>query len=196
MMNIREHRTPEHDIEELLLRRWSPRAMSGEPIAETELMRLFEAARWAPSSYDNQPWRFLYALRDSDAWAAYFDALVESNQSWCRNAAALILIVAGKLYEHNGKPAPTHDFDTGMATENLALQGTAMDLVVHFMVGFDQDKIRRSLGVPDDHAVIAMVAVGRPGRVEDLPEAAREREKPSDRKPLKEIAFQGRFPTT
>lgn len=188
------NRKPEHAVEPLFVRRWSPRAMSGEPIPVAELMRLFEAARWAPSSYNGQPWRFLWARRDTPHWARLFDLLGESNRTWAHRAAALVVVVSRTLFEHNGQPARTHAFDAGAAWENLALQGTAQGLVVHGMQGFDYDRARRELRVPAEFDVQAMIAVGRPGRVEDLTEAQREREKPSPRKPVAEIALEGGFP--
>ena len=187
-------RKPEYPVEPLFVHRWSPRAMSGEPIPVAELMRLFEAARWGPSSYNGQPWRFLWARRDTPPWTKFFGLLVEANRGWAHRAAALIVVVSRRLFEHNGQPARTYSFDAGAAWENLALQGSAMGLVVHGMQGFDYDRARSELRVPDEFDVQAMIAVGRPGRVEDLTEAQREREKPSPRKPVAEIALEGGFP--
>jgi nitroreductase len=193
MIKGSEKRKADYPIDTLLLDRWSPRAMSGEPISEQELFTLFEAARWAPSSYNNQPWRMLYARRDTDQWPLLFDLLVEVNKGWVKNAAALVLFVSKKTFDHNGKPAVTHSFDTGAAWENLALQGALSTLVVHGMQGFDFDRARIDLQIPDDYAVEAMAAIGRPGRVEDLPEAARERETPSDRRPLSQTIMEGKW---
>jgi nitroreductase len=167
--------------------------MSGEPLSEEEMLTLFEAARWAPSTYNEQEWRFLYARRDTPQWQTFFDLLVEGNQAWCKNAAILVLILAHKVFERNGKPNPVHLFDSGCAFENLALQGTAMGLVVHGMQGFDFDKARTALNVPDDYAVAAMFAAGKPGPLTNLPEPLREREKPSGRKPVREIIREGAF---
>lgn len=189
----REHRTPDHAIEPLFLDRWSPRAMSGAAIHEMELLRLFEAARWAPSTYNEQEWRFLYARRDSPHWPAFFGLLVEGNQVWCDRAAVLIVVLSHKVFARNGRPNPVHTFDAGAAFENLALQGTAMGLVVHGMMGFDRDRARTTLGVPDDYDVEAMVAVGHPGDPDELPEPLRAREVPSGRKPVAEIAREGPF---
>src|SRR5690349_3147088 len=97
------YRKPEYDIEPMLLTRWSPRAMSGESIGKDELMPLFEAARWAPSSYNNQPWRFIYAMKGTPHWEPFFNLLVEGNQAWCKNAAVLVIIASGKNFEYNGK---------------------------------------------------------------------------------------------
>jgi nitroreductase len=193
MINALDYRTPEHPIETLFVARWSPRAMSGEPLSEEEIGKLFEAARWAPSTYNEQEWRFLYARRDTPQWPLLFDLLVEGNQAWCKNAAMLCVILAHKVFTKNGKPNPVHLFDSGCAFENLALQGTAMGLVVHGMQGFDYDKARTALNVPDDYAVAAMFAAGKPGDVGVLPEQLRDREKPSDRKPIDEIICEGKF---
>jgi nitroreductase len=186
-------RTPDHPIEPLFLRRWSPRAMSGEPLSDGELLSLFEAARWAPSTYNEQEWRFLYARRDTPHWPTFFDLLNEGNRAWCGRAAVLGVVLSHKVFRRNGKPNPVHTFDAGLAYQNLALQGAAMGLVVHGMQGFDFDRGRRELGVPDDYSVDAMFAVGRPGDVADLPEALREREKPSSRKPVAEFTREGPF---
>ena len=186
-------RNPNHAIEDLLLSRWSPRAMSGEALSQKELMTLFEAARWAPSSYNSQPWRFVYAEKDSEHWSTFFNFLVEFNQSWCKNAAALIVIISKKTFDFNGEFSRTHSFDTGASWENLALQGHAMGLVVHGMSGFDYDAVRTHFNLSDEYAVEAMVAVGKPGDVKRLPEALQEKEEESDRRPIDEIVFNGDF---
>ncbi|HEX8503355.1 MAG TPA: nitroreductase family protein [Pyrinomonadaceae bacterium] len=180
-------------VDELFLDRWSPRAMSGEAVSEEELMTLFEAARWAPSSYNNQPWRLLYARRDTEHWAAFFGLLVEGNQAWAKDAAALVLFVSKETFDFNGKPYPTHSFDTGAAWENLALQATLRGLVTHGMQGFDYERARAELNIPEGFRVEAMVAVGRPGDPAQLPEKLREREAPSGRKPLSETVCEGAF---
>ena len=190
---VDEYRQPDHEIDPIFVHRWSPRAMTGEPISESELMRLFEAARWAPSSYNAQPWRFLYARRDTPHWDLFFALMGEFNQKWTRNAAVLMVVVSRKNFEHNGKPAPTHSFDSGAAWQNLALQASRMGLVAHGMQGFDFDRAREALEVPADYEVEAMIAVGRPGDRDDLPEDLRKREEPSGRKPVSEIAIEGGF---
>jgi nitroreductase len=188
-----DHRHPAHAIEPIFVNRWSPRAMTGEAITDEELHRLLEAARWAPSSYNEQPWRFLYARRGGKHWQTFFDLMIEFNQQWTRNAAVLFVVVSHKSFEKNGKPNPVHAFDAGAAWQNLALQGAKMGLVTHGMAGFDADKARTALRIPEEYHVNAMIAVGRPGRVEDLPEGMREREVPSDRKPIAEFAKEGPF---
>jgi nitroreductase len=191
--NALEFRTADHSIEPLFLKRWSPRAMSGDGLSDEEMFSLFEAARWAPSTYNEQEWRFLYAHRETPQWPAFFDLLAEGNRPWCENAAILVVILAHKVFERNGRPNPVHVFDAGCAFENLALQGAAMGLVVHGMQGFDFDKAREALNVPDDYAVCAMFAAGKPGNEKDLPQPLRERENPSGRKPVNEIICEGPF---
>jgi nitroreductase len=193
MKDALKFRQADHPIEPLFLKRWSPRAMSGEPLTDDEMRSLFEAARWAPSTYNEQEWRFLYARRDTPQWPTFFDLLMEANQTWCAQAALLVVVLAHKVFARNGKPNPVYLFDAGAAFENLALQGAAMGLVVHGMAGFDFDKARATLNVPDDFAVAAMIAIGRSGDVNDLPEPLREREEPSGRKPVAEIICEGPF---
>ncbi len=189
----REHRTADHPIEPIFLDRWSPRAMSGAPVDPSDLLRLFEAARWAPSTYNEQEWLFLYARRETPQWPAFFGLLMEANQVWCVRAGVLIVVLSHKVFGRNGMPNPVHTFDAGAAFENLALQGASMGLVVHGMAGFDRGKARATLRVPDDYEVEAMIAVGHPGDPANLPEAIREREAPSGRKPVAEIAREGPF---
>src|SRR6187402_2128065 len=131
MINALEVRKADHPVESLFVERWSPRAMSGEPLSDGEILTLFEAARWAPSTYNEQEWRFLYARRETPEWQAFFDLLVAANLAWCKNAALLVVVLAHKFLSRTGKPNPVHVYDAGAAWENLALQGTAMGLVVH-----------------------------------------------------------------
>lgn len=188
-----QHRKPDYPIEPIFFRRWSPRAMSGEPLSEQELLTLFEAARWAPSTYNEQEWRFLYARRDTPQWPLFFNLLMEANQLWCRQAAALVVVLARKTFTRNGKPNPVHLFDVGAAWENLALQATAMGLVSHGMAGFDFAKARTDLRVPEHFEVAAMFALGRPGDPDQLPENYREMEVPSQRRPVRESLCEGPF---
>src|SRR5438093_9851555 len=129
MINALDYRKADYPVEKLFVARWSPRAMTGEPFSESEINTLFEAARWAPSTYNEQEWRFLYARRDTPEWPAFFDLLMEANQAWCKNAAVLAVALAHKVFAKNGKPNPVHLFDCGSAWQNLALQATAMGIV-------------------------------------------------------------------
>jgi len=191
-MNIKDFRKPQYEVDDIFINRWSPRAMSAEEIDEATLMSLFEAAHWAPSSNNNQPWRFIYARRNSSHWETFFNLLAESNRIWAKNAAVLIVVISRKTFD-NGKPSITHSYDAGAAWGSLALMGSLQGLVVHGMQGFDYEKAKQALGVPDDYTVEAMIAVGRKGRKEDLPSFLQEREFPSARKSIAEIAFEGHF---
>jgi nitroreductase len=188
-----EKRTAEHTIVNLILNRWSPRAMSGEPISNEELMSLFEAARWAPSSFNNQPWRFMYALHNSEHWDMFFNLLADANKVWCAKAAVLIVIASANNFAYNNKPSRTHSFDAGAAWENFALEGYAQGLVIHAMEGFDYDQAKTVLKIPTDYTVEAMIAVGKPGKTEDLPAQLQQKEQQSDRKKIEEFVFEGIF---
>ena len=191
-MNIQHFRKPENDVHEIFINRWSPRAMSGEEIGEAMLKTLFEAARWAPSSNNNQPWRFIYARRNTPYWNTFFGLMNEGNQIWAKNAAVLIVVISKTTFD-SGKPARTHSYDAGAAWVSLALQGSLKNLVVHGMQGFDYDRAKKELQVPDDYSVEAMIAIGRHGKKEDLPDYQQEREFPSTRKSIAEIAMEGIF---
>jgi nitroreductase len=193
MIKGSEKRTPDHPVDKIFLDRWSPRAMTGEAIPHEAIMSLFEAARWAPSSYNNQPWRILYATRNGAHWQMFLGLLVPGNQVWAKNAAALLLFISKKTFTFNGKPCITHSFDTGAAWENLALQGWLAGYVVHGMQGFDYERARTELSIPDDYHVEAMAAVGRPASPEVLPEQLQAKEGPSDRRKLEETICDGPF---
>ena len=186
-------RQAEHPIQSLILDRWSPRAMTGESIAPEELMRLFEAARWAPSSYNAQPWRALYARRETEHWPTFLGLLVEGNRAWAQHAAALVVFISRRNFDHNEKPNLTHSYDTGSAWENFALQGFSQGLVVHGMVGFDHDRARSELKIPEAFKVEAMAAVGKPGAMEKLPEELQKAESPNERRPVSESICEGPF---
>lgn len=193
MIKGSEVRKADYPIDNLFLDRWSPRAMSGEAISREQLMVLFEAARWAPSSYNNQPWRFLYAHRETEQWELFFDLLVEFNQGWAKNAGVLVLFISKTTFDMNGEHSVTHSFDTGAAWENLALQGWLKGLVVHGMQGFDFERARTDLNIPEGFSVEAMAAIGKPGSVDVLPAELREREMPSDRRKLDQTICEGKF---
>jgi len=191
-MNIRDFRKPEQEINEIFINRWSPRAMSGQEIDEKTLLTLFEAARFAPSANNNQPWRFIYTCRNTKHWDIFFQLLAEGNQVWAKNAAALIVVISKTTFD-NGKPSITHSFDAGAAWVSFALQGSLAGLVIHCMQGFDYDKAKEVLCVPDGYAVEAMIAVGKKGKKEDLPDYLQEREFPSSRKTITELTMEGSF---
>ena len=190
-------RTADHDIDPQFLTRWSTRAFTGEPIAEAELMRLFEAARWAPSAFNLQPWRFIYARRDSEHWERLYNILIEYNRMWVSTASALAFVVSDRFRRKDGAdPVPlySHSFDAGAAWGFLALQAQHMDLAVHGMTGFDPDLAYEQLGVPEaDYRVEAAFAIGRPTDKSVLPEMFHGGETPSGRKPVSGFVFEGRF---
>lgn len=187
------NRKSEFPIQSLLLSRVSSRAFSSERLSEDELMSLFEAARWAPSSYNNQPWRFIYGRRGEKEWDPLFNALVDFNKGWCKNADTLVLAISRNNFEHNNKPAHTARFDTGSAWMSLALEAHSRNIVAHGMEGFDYEGIKKALHIPDTYTVEAMIAIGKLGKKEDLPPELQSREEPSLRKPLKEILAKGKF---
>ena len=186
-------RKNEFNADDLFLNRWSPRAMTGGPITDEQLFSLFEAARWAPSSHNNQPWRFVYAKRDTEYWNKIFNFLVEGNRLWVKNAAAIVVVISKTISEYNGSFIRTHSFDTGAAWENIALQGTISGLVIHGMSGLDYEKATEELGLPEEFKVEMMFAVGLPGNEDELPDKLREIEKPSGRKEISEIVSEGVF---
>lgn len=187
------HRTNQHGSHDLFHSRWSPRAMTGESIPEDTLMALFEAAHWAPSAGNHQPWRFLFARRETPPWDTFFGLLASGNQRWCASASALVVIVSKTTLDHNGKFSPTHAFSTGAAWGMFALEGAMRGLVVHGMAGFDYARAKTELQIPDGYEVQAMVAIGILADAATLPDDLREREIPSGRKELSQLCAEGPF---
>ena len=193
LAETQKERQSKYKINSLILNRWSPRSMTGEELDEDTIMSLFEAARWAPSSYNNQPWRFIYAKRNSPHWNKLFNLLAEPNKVWTKNAAVLIVVVSRKNFEHNEKYSITHQYDAGAAWENLALEASSRGLAVHAMQGFDYERARIDLQIPDTFDVMAMIAIGKKGPKENLPSELQNKELPNNRKPLNEIVMEGTF---
>jgi nitroreductase len=181
-------------VEPLILSRVSSRAFDKDNrLSEEELMSLFEAARWAPSSFNNQPWRFVYARRGDKDWDTLFNVLGDFNKSWCKNADTLVVAISHNNFEHNNKPSVTSRFDTGSAWMSLALEAHAKNIIAHGMEGFDYAAIKKALQIPDTFTVEAMIAIGKPGKKEELPPKIQANEVPSTRKPLNEIISKGKF---
>jgi nitroreductase len=177
-------------VQDLILRRWSPRAFADKDISAKELKTLFEAARWAFSSSNEQPWRFLVGRRGDGTYKKIFDALVEFNQSWAKSAPVLVLSVAKKTFTGKGSPNRHALHDTGAATANLALQATANGLHTHSMAGFDAEQVRASFAIPSDYEIGAVTAVGYFGDPAGLPEHLHKIEVAlRQRKPLEEFVF-------
>lgn len=189
---VAANREPGHDVLPLFVNRWSARAMTGEPLEEEQYMALFEAARWAPSAFNNQHWRFVYATPDDDEWETFTDVLNDGN-AWAERAGLLVAVVSKTTFDHNGEPVGSHAFDTGAAWQNLALEATRRGLAVHPMSGIDFEAAEAGLDVPERFELHAIVAVGERAAPETLPEELREREAPKGRKPLDEVVLQGGF---
>ena len=175
--------------------RWSPVAFASGPVEEEKLNRMFEAARWAASCNNAQPWSFVVAYQGTENFARMADCLAEGN-SWAKSAPVLVLSVAKMVFTYNGKPNRTAMYDTGMAVGNLLTQATAEGLVAHQMAGYDVEKARQSLEVPADHEPMAMMAIGYYGDHASLDEKHRLREEgPRVRRPTSEFVFVGKWGT-
>jgi len=182
-----------YPVHDLIARRWSPRALDPKPVPEALLRSLLEAARWAPSAFNEQPWSFLVARReDAEGFAKMLDCLVEGNQTWARNAGVLMLTVVRSTFTRNDKPNRHAFHDLGLAAANLSLQAVEQGLVVHQMAGILPDRAREVYGVPGGFEVATGIAVGYPGAAEALPEQLRAAETaPRERKPQSEFVFDG-----
>jgi nitroreductase len=180
-------------IHELIGKRWSPRAFSSRDVPEEQVISLLEAARWAPSAYNEQPWRFIVARKsDPETYDKLLGSLMELNQLWARSAPVLILTLAKKTFTHNGTPNPYALHDAGMAAANLALEATALGLNVHFMAGFNKAVARTAFQIPDDYELGAAIAVGYAGDPSTLPESFQQAESaPRSRKPLADLIYAG-----
>jgi nitroreductase len=178
------------EVEQAILARRSPRSFSSKEVSASDLKTIFEAARWAASSYNEQPWRFFVGRRGDATYKKIFDTLVEFNQGWAKSAPVLILSVGSKKFAHNGAPNHYSLHDTGWSTGYLALQAFALGLHTHSMGGFDQAKARAAFSVPDDYEIGAVTALGYQGDGSELPEQLKKTENaPRQRKPLEEIAL-------
>lgn len=193
----REFRKPDYPVNPIFIERWSPRAFDAQHMPESDLLTLLEAARWAPSAYNIQPWRFIYAMRDGAHWDEFLGLLDPFNAGWAQNASALVFLVSDRFTPAHGnspaKPSRTSSFDAGAAWAQLALQATALGYQAHAMAGIHFDQARQTLTVPDNYRVEIAIAIGRLGDPSDLPAGLRGREQPSPRLSLKEIAFRTRF---
>lgn len=182
-------------IHELIAMRWSGRAFdASKPVTREGIVALVEAARWAPSCYGDEPWRFIVWDKNTDAaaWQKAFDCLGEFNQQWVKNAPVLLLATANSVFHKNGKPNRWGQYDTGAASENLCLQAAASGLMAHQMGGFDADKVRKAFGIPLQYECMAMIAVGHPSTVDVLDGELKERELTERvRSPLGERFFEG-----
>ena len=188
----------QYPIHDLLRRRWSPRAFSDRRVDPAIMRSLLEAARWAPSSYNEQPWSFIVATKDDPVeFGRLLSCLVEGNIQWAQHAPVLMVSVARLYFEDDGKPNRHAFHDVGLAVANLIVQATALGLVVHQMAGILPDKIRKLYGIPEGYEAVAGIALGYPGDPQSLPEGLRKRElAPRERKPLTEFVFSGSWGQT
>ena len=189
-------RLPDHPVAPQFPARWSPRSFADRAVSEAEVMSLLEAARWAPSASNHQPWRFVWARRGEDAFAAIRDTLTGANPGWAGKSGVLFAVASKDMVTNReGAEVPnrTAGFDTGSAWMSLALQAQSMGLVAHAMGGFDREKLAATVNLPDGHTLHCVVAVGEQGPSEALPEDLKAREKPSGRNPLDETVRHGRF---
>lgn len=182
-----EERKSSYPVLPELLNRWSGRAMSGRSVSKRELMTLFEAARYAPSARNTQPWRFVFSTHRSPKWQEFLALLEPSYKGWCTKAAALILL----MVEQGDSNLAI--FDAGSAWENLAIQGCSMGLVIHPTAMFNHEAAKKLLSIPDNYEILLMISVGRPGDPKLLPMDLQACEFPKGRKKLSEICFKESF---
>ncbi|THF84201.1 nitroreductase family protein [Cohnella fermenti] len=187
---LAQQRPTAHSIDSVNVNRWSPRSFLEKAIPEETLLSVFEAARFAPSAFNFQPWRFIVAASPEER-ERFYTFIGEFNLNWCKKAPVLFLIVSNTETEKG--PFPSHAFDTGAAWGTLAHEAVRQGLVTHAMTGFDFAKAREALGIPESYAIQALVAIGYQGPSDALPEGLAEREVPSPRKPVQEVLFQGTF---
>lgn len=190
---VRANRKSEHVVSPLFLNRWSPRAFANRPISDTDLLTLLEAAHWAPSSFNDQPWRFIVAKTNKQL-QVFHSFLNDFNKSWATKAPVLILVASDKLRE-NGDPNGAHTFDAGTAWGYMALQALLLGMATHAIGGFDRIKARELLNVPDQYELHAVVVIGYQGDKSELPEGVQQREVPNNRKPLNDVTFYGKVRT-
>jgi nitroreductase len=190
-------RQADYPIDAQFTARWSPRAYTGEAVAEADIMRMLEAARWAPSSNNAQPWRFAIVLRNDPQWDSLFATLNPNNQAWAGKAGALIAIASSQLAIKAGSPEMVpngmHAFDTGAAWAYMAMQAHLLGFALHGIGGFNKEVGAQVLNLPADHTLQMLATVGKRGDAATLPEGLRERELPNARKPLSALAKRGTF---
>jgi nitroreductase len=186
-------RNPSADIDSMFIDRWSPRAFEPRPLTQTQIDSLFEAARWAPSCFNAQPWLFIFAAEETDR-LRFLPALVDKNQAWVKNASLLIYLLCRRNFSHNDQANRHAPFDAGAAWMSLALQARKLGLYAHAMAGFSREKAYEIIKAPaEEYDIMAAIAVGYRADPSQLPEAVAAREKPSDRKARQDVARQGFF---
>lgn len=189
------NRVAAHDIDPIYLKRWSPRSFSDKDVEQSTLNSLFEAARWAPSAANIQPWQFIYAKSQEDR-ELFLTFIKDGNTSWCKHAPVLIAAASKSNWPKSDDKNPTHAFDTGAAWGYLALEAARKGLFAHAMGGFDREKAKKTLELPNEYQVHAIIAVGYQGQKETLDEKNHKREMPSNRKPIENFICEGKFKLT
>lgn len=191
------NRKPDYPIHPQFPERWSPRAFSSEEISDETLKTGFEAARWAPSASNSQPWRFMYSRRGTPTWDLFNSFLVEANRNWASKASALVIILSKKDFKSGDKVAfsESHSFDTGSAWMSFALEINKLGWFTHCMAGIHHAQIKSEFKIPDNFTIEAMVAVGKLGDKKTLPDFLQAREEPNARKPVKSFVSEGSFPS-
>jgi nitroreductase len=184
-----------YPLHELVSNRWSPRSFSSQPVPREKLGSLLEAARWAASSRNEQPWRFIVVTRENaEAFGRAFSCLMEGNQQWNHNIPVLLFGIAKRTWSHNSTPNAYGWYDLGQAVANLAIQAVAEGLAIHQMGGFHKHRVRELFAIPDDYEPVVAVAIGYQGGLDALSEDQRQREtSPRSRKPLSELVFEGEW---
>lgn len=190
-------RQPEHEVDALFVQRWSPRGFKQTAIDHATLKQFFEAARWAPSAWNSQPWRFVYALTNTPHWNTLFETLSEYNQSWAAQASALVLVLSKKTFlppnQQDAVNLTSHSFDTGAAWAHLALQASLKGWHTHAIGGYDQAQVRQRLHIPEDYQLEAIIVIGQQGSKHHLPQGLQDREQPTPRRSIERFVAEGKF---
>ena len=190
-LDVAKHRDGSKMVDQQFVNRWSPRSMSGQALSKDQMAGLVEAARWSPSCFNLQPWRFIYSLKDDDYWEKFLGLLIDVNRLWVERAGAIVILLSIDRPSESEDLSPTAAFDTGSAWMSLALQAQTMGLVSHAMWGFHHEAVAEVINMPSNMSARAMIAIGYPGDPADLPEKYQDREFPSSREPLESLMFQG-----
>ncbi|HBF31324.1 nitroreductase family protein [Rhizobium sp.] len=196
-MTSSNNRTASQNINPIFLDRWSPRAFTGETMSNDALLTILEAGHWAPSAFNYQPWRFVYALKGTAHFDALLGSLIEFNQGWAKNASALVFVVSDTLSRPadggEAKPSRSHSFDAGAAWGYIALQALHSGYHSHAMTGVDFAKAASVINLPEGFHIEAAVAIGKVADKSILPEGLQAKEEPNSRKPLADVTIEGRF---
>jgi nitroreductase len=194
MLEMEKPANNNFQILETLRQRWSPRAFSDRMVEKEKLQSIFEAARWAPSSMNEQPWRFIVGIKGDDSWQRIYDSLVQWNQQWAGNAPVLIMNLGKKTFAYKGRPNGTYQYDTGQAVAMMTIEAQNLGLYAHQIGGFSQQKAAEVLQIPEDYHPISITALGYYGDPSSLPEDIQESEQAERKRHLlQDIVFSGKF---